>query len=111
MERDKSDRVVARNIITRRRAAGLSQKELAEKAGISPVTLNKIENLRASAGRHSLEMVSYILGCTRHDLATPTEIQYVKPSPALSTVISLLVEFAEASEETRGKVFDLLKRS
>lgn len=108
---DETDKEVAKNIITRRKAMGLSQKDLAVKATISQVTLNQIENRRKSAGRHSLEHISRVLNCNRHDLTRPTEYHYVKPSPTLQTVIYLLVEFLEASEDTRGKVFEVLKRS
>ena len=40
--------MLARKIIRRRRAAGLSQVELARRAGIRPETLNRLEQ-----GRHS----------------------------------------------------------
>lgn len=106
-----TDEWIAKNIIERMRAHGLSQVDLAKKANVSHIHLNKIINLRASAGLGFLESVSRALSCSIDDLYRHMEIQYVKPSPALSTVVALLVEFAEASEKTRGDVFELLKRS
>lgn len=105
------DRVIAENIIIRMNAAGLNQKELAEKAGLAKNTLNKILCFKSRAGTNSLEYISHALGCSRLELTQPSQLRVVKPSPTPSTICKLIFDFCEATEETRGAVFDLLKRS
>jgi transcriptional regulator with XRE-family HTH domain len=48
---------LARAIIRRRRAAGLSQAELARRAGIQPAVLNRIENARVDAGTATVDKI------------------------------------------------------
>jgi ribosome-binding protein aMBF1 (putative translation factor) len=48
---------LARKIIRRRRAAGLSQAALARQAGIRPETLNRIERAKASADVGTVEKI------------------------------------------------------
>jgi transcriptional regulator with XRE-family HTH domain len=48
---------LARKIIRRRRAAGLTQADLARRAGIRPETLNRIERAKASADVGTVEKI------------------------------------------------------
>jgi ribosome-binding protein aMBF1 (putative translation factor) len=45
--------IIAHEIIDRRRKAGLSQKELAKRAGIRPMTLRRIES-----GKHATKILT-----------------------------------------------------
>jgi ribosome-binding protein aMBF1 (putative translation factor) len=48
---------LARDIIRRRRAAGLSRAELARRAGIQPAVLNRIENARMNAETATVDKI------------------------------------------------------
>jgi DNA-binding XRE family transcriptional regulator len=53
---------LARKIIKARRAAGLSQAELARRAGVRPETLNRIERGRNTPDTATLAKISRALG-------------------------------------------------
>lgn len=56
-------------IVTRRKIAGLSQNELAQKAGISQATISDIEAGNTNAPRvDTLQAIARVLGCTIDDL-------------------------------------------
>jgi len=48
---------LARKLIRRRRAAGLTQADLARRASIRPETLNRIERAKASADVGTVEKI------------------------------------------------------
>jgi transcriptional regulator with XRE-family HTH domain len=50
-------KAVANKLIRRRRAAGLTQADLARRAGIRPETLNRIERAKASADVGTVEKI------------------------------------------------------
>jgi len=52
---------IARDIIRDRQKLGLSQAELARRAGIRPETLNRIEKLKTSAATRILERIDQAL--------------------------------------------------
>jgi DNA-binding XRE family transcriptional regulator len=52
---------LARKIITARRAAGLSQAELARRAGVRPETLNRIERGRNTPDTATIAKISRVL--------------------------------------------------
>lgn len=52
---------LARKIIRQRRAAGLTQAELARRAGIRPETLNRIEKAKATADIATVEKIARAL--------------------------------------------------
>lgn len=62
------DKNVALNIIAKREALGLEQKELARLADIDYVYLNKIENFHRNAGPNVLASLALFFGCTPEDL-------------------------------------------
>ena len=53
--------VLARTIIKDRESAGLSQKELAEAAGIRPETLNRIEKGKTNPDRSTIQKIDAAL--------------------------------------------------
>ena len=58
---------LARKIVKARRRAGLSQAELARRAGIRPETLNRIEKARTSPDTSTIAKISLILDSTHPD--------------------------------------------
>jgi DNA-binding XRE family transcriptional regulator len=54
--------MLARKIIRRRRAAGLSQVELARRAGIRPETLNRLEQGKHSPSIATVDKLDRALG-------------------------------------------------
>jgi DNA-binding XRE family transcriptional regulator len=52
---------IARDIIRTRKAAGLSQAELARRAGIRVETLNRIEKARVTADVRTMEKIEKVL--------------------------------------------------
>ncbi|WND34024.1 helix-turn-helix transcriptional regulator [Streptomyces sp. BB1-1-1] len=55
----------------RRIDAGLSQTDLAEKAGVSKSHVSDVENGRAGFSPKNLKAIADILGCTIRDLLLP----------------------------------------
>jgi DNA-binding XRE family transcriptional regulator len=55
---------LARNLIRRRRAAGLSQAELARRAGIRPETLNRLEQGKHAPSIATVEKIERALAET-----------------------------------------------
>jgi DNA-binding XRE family transcriptional regulator len=53
---------LARSIIRRRLSAGMSQKELAEKAGVAPETLSRIESGKHRPQTATLDKIAEALG-------------------------------------------------
>ncbi|MEX2672457.1 MAG: helix-turn-helix transcriptional regulator [Phycisphaeraceae bacterium] len=53
---------LARSVITKRLAAGLTQKELAQRAGISAETLSRIESAKHRPQAATLERIAAALG-------------------------------------------------
>ena len=53
---------VAKNIMDRRKSVGLSQENLARRAGISRAYVGKIENARFSASIDTIEKIACALG-------------------------------------------------
>jgi ribosome-binding protein aMBF1 (putative translation factor) len=53
---------IARDVIRARRAAGLSQAELARRAGIRAETLNRIEKAKVTADVATMEKIDKVLG-------------------------------------------------
>jgi DNA-binding XRE family transcriptional regulator len=56
---------IARDIIQRRRAAGLSQAELARRADIQPAVLNRIEKAKVDAQTATVDKILAALGANR----------------------------------------------
>jgi hypothetical protein len=54
--------VIARDLIRSRRAMGLSQSELARRAGVRVETLNRIERARMTASPAAMEKLDAVLG-------------------------------------------------
>jgi transcriptional regulator with XRE-family HTH domain len=52
---------IARDIVRERKRLGLSQAELARRAGIRPETLNRIEKLKTSPATRILEQIDKAL--------------------------------------------------
>ncbi len=53
---------LARSLIRRRRAAGLTQAELAKRAGIRPETLNRLEQGKHAPNIATVEKIERVLG-------------------------------------------------
>jgi transcriptional regulator with XRE-family HTH domain len=56
---------IARKLILARRAAGLSQAEVARRAGIRAETLNRIEKAKVSADAATVESVEKVLASAK----------------------------------------------
>ena len=56
---------IARDIIQRRRAAGLSQAELARRADIQPAVLNRIEKAKVDAQTATVDKILSALGANK----------------------------------------------
>lgn len=82
------EKILAKNIISRRKALKMSQKRLAEKAKISPITLNRIEKLKQAPQKLNLIAIAEALGCSVESLYTSSQI--TKFGEQKPTVASLL---------------------
>lgn len=63
--------LVAKNIIDRRKSVGLSQEDLARRAGVSRAYVGKIENSRFSASIDTIEKIAGALGVEADVLFEP----------------------------------------
>ncbi|MGP4085425.1 helix-turn-helix domain-containing protein [Streptomyces sp. KR55] len=66
----------------RRIEAGLSQTDLAEKAGVSKSHVSDVENGRAGFSPKNLKAIADILGCTIRDLLLPERDDTPEPAAA-----------------------------
>lgn len=64
----KVEEIVAFNVREKRRELNMSQVVLAKRAGISLITVNRLEKMRQIPKIENLEAIAKILCCTRHDL-------------------------------------------
>lgn len=64
----KIEEIIGHRVRDRRKAIGLSQKDLAKASGVSQQTVNIIENGKRSARRANLDAISAALGCSVDDL-------------------------------------------
>lgn len=55
-------------IRARREAAGLTQAEVAERAGLHVITMSRLENDQANPTLQTLQRLATALGCTVSDL-------------------------------------------
>jgi transcriptional regulator with XRE-family HTH domain len=67
----KTLKIVAQNVRRLRIAAGLSQEELAERAGLHRTYVGAIERAERNISIGSLERIARGLGCGVTDLVTP----------------------------------------
>ncbi|MGW0574805.1 helix-turn-helix domain-containing protein [Streptomyces sp. NPDC002920] len=68
----------------RRIAAGLSQTDLAEKAGVSKSQLSDVENGRAGFSPKNLKAIADVLDCEVPDLLLPESEDQAAPEPTQS---------------------------
>jgi transcriptional regulator with XRE-family HTH domain len=61
-------RILARNVVKRRNALGLSQEELAHRSGIDRTWLSKLETTKAAVSVDIVEKVAKGLGADPSDL-------------------------------------------
>jgi transcriptional regulator with XRE-family HTH domain len=59
---------IARQLITERRAAGLSQAELARRAGIRVETLSRLENAKHSADEATMKRIDRVLRTSKRTM-------------------------------------------
>lgn len=64
-------RILARNVLRRRKALGLSQEVLAEEAGIDRTWLSQLETAKAAVSVDVIEKVARALQIEPHHLLTP----------------------------------------
>ncbi|MCI3277458.1 helix-turn-helix domain-containing protein [Streptomyces cylindrosporus] len=67
----------------RRIEAGLSQTDLAMRAGVAPSHISDVENGRAGFSPKNLKAIADVLGCAIHDLLLP-EPEHAAGAPAKS---------------------------
>jgi transcriptional regulator with XRE-family HTH domain len=64
-------RILARNVLRRRKALRLSQEALAAEAGIDRTWLSKLETTKAAVSVDVIEKVARALGAPPYELLTP----------------------------------------
>ena len=96
------DRIVAENIVWRRKNLGLSQKKLAEIAKINAITLNRIEKLKQPAGRASVEALATALGCAVEDLYKTESAE--APTPTVEHLLKAMAEQQKEIEALRAEI-------
>jgi len=81
MAASKESRGIGSRIRTSRKAAGLTQSELAEAIGVEPESVNRIENGKLNPARETLQKVAAALGVKLASLLDDdSPVQVAKPS-------------------------------
>jgi transcriptional regulator with XRE-family HTH domain len=65
---DSIAKILAQNLHARRRRAGITQAELAERTDLSTTTVQKIERCEAWVGLETVAKIAHALNCTEIDL-------------------------------------------
>ena len=103
-EENRLEKLLGKAIAERRAALGMSQFDLAERLGIAPASLSRIENGLAAPRFSRLEEIAEILDCPVSVLFRSTEETLTDTSDAIAElIVSLPVE-------KRKIVFDLVSR-
>ena len=80
------------NLIRARKARGMTQEELAEKAGITSVGISKIETGKTWPKKETIEKFLEILEVKSFQLFTETKEDFLKYKNIVTETISSLVE-------------------
>jgi transcriptional regulator with XRE-family HTH domain len=89
---ESSEKILAENLKKRRKAAKLSQKELARLAGISEITLNRIEVMKQKPEDATLIEIARVLKCTKEDLLGVGMPSPLPPTPGAAELAELLTD-------------------
>src|SRR5689334_14969500 len=85
MAASKEGRGLGARIRATRKAAGLTQAELAEAVGVEPESINRIENAKLNPSRDTLQKVAKVLGVKLSNLVDDDASAPVRvPKPALT---------------------------
>lgn len=98
------DQIVAANIRERRVKLGLSQKALAEKAKLSPISLNKIEMGSRPAGKASVEAIAIALGCAVDDLYRGDLYESEVESPSNAALLNAMAEIEKENATLKVRI-------
>lgn len=91
------NKIVVENILSLMRESGLNQRQLAERANLDAVQINRLLNFKRGIGPKSLEKISRVFGVKPEDLYLDHN-RLAKQSPA-PTVASLLQAMTEMEKE------------
>lgn len=96
-----------------RKAAGLTQSELAEAVHVEPESINRIENAKLNPSRQTLQSVALALGVKLSDLLNEdAPVQVPKPylTPARRRLLRLADNLTDDQIETLTKSMETLLR-
>lgn len=89
---------IGSRVTLRRAAAGLTQRQLAEKAGLSQPTLNRIETGDREAKMGELVAIAWATGTTYGDLVGDSEVRdRLQHAPRVGSADALAAMKAEAA--------------
>lgn len=97
--------IVANNIRRERERKGFSQKGLAKKAKINPVTLNRIENGKQRAGPSSVQAIADALGVSIDALYGRT----LDPESIAFEIADVVRAWGKAAPHIRSLALDVLQ--
>jgi len=113
MAASRESRGLGARIRATRKAAGLTQAELAEAVGVEPESINRIENAKLNPSRDTLQKVGKALGVKLGDLLSEdTPVHVPKPSltPARRRLLRLVDGLNDDQVEVLARAVETLLR-
>jgi transcriptional regulator with XRE-family HTH domain len=113
MAASKAQRGIGARIRAFRKAAGLTQSELAEAVGIEPESINRIENAKLNPSSQTLQATARSLGIKLADLVNDdAPVQAPKPylTPARRRFLRLAENLTDDQVEALTKAMESLLR-
>jgi transcriptional regulator with XRE-family HTH domain len=109
---DLTMKTLSKNIRMRRKSLGMTQKDLASNAGLTEITINRIETGKQPPRSSNLKSIADALGTTIEDLQTPrirprTTNQEPTNVAFISQAAAFLARLSEISPERRRLIFAL----
>ncbi len=105
------EKLIGDIIVSRRKAAGLTQKDLARIAKISPITMNRIEKGKQNPQGPNLDAIASALGCSSEELIKDISEKSNSTDPlSAEGVIEFIKSLEARTKKTTGDLQAVLDR-
>ncbi len=110
MTRQSIAKLAAENIVCRRKAAGLTQAQVAERLSVEKESISRMESGKIALNLERLQQFADIYGCTVPDLVRDSSADILSQAQSIADLLSLLnAKEREAVVRFVGEAVRLLK--